>query len=50
MICNLMEFVTLPLDFPVYFFFIKMANSDGEALMKMYRTVRIKTIRLLYDE
>lgn len=31
MICNLMEFVTLPLDFPVYFFLIKMANSDGEA-------------------
>lgn len=43
MICNLMEFVTYRV--PCVFFLIKIANSDGAALIEMYRTVRIKMIR-----
>lgn len=33
--CKLMEFVALPLGFPVFFFFltIEIANSGGKALL-----------------
>lgn len=37
-----MDFVTLPVVSPVCIF-LNIVNSDGEAFIEMYRTVRIKT-------